>query len=142
MRLHDGHGIVQGSRAAAAGWPVSCTELLQCLRRLGRFSLLLQESHYPIAFSRSELAVVLAVYALVSRRRGAQSRVTPYPCEVDWETATGETRFGGINGVFQIGAMDLDSNDGTVAAEAEHRLPPYGSEPVIERLQIEDEWRG
>ncbi len=50
---------------------------------------------------------------------------------------TGETRFGGINGFFQVGAMDSDSIDGATAAEAQHRLQPYGSQPTIETLQLQ-----
>jgi hypothetical protein len=67
-----------------------------------------------------------------------------YPA--DWQPVpgygspeTGEIRFAGINGFFQIGAMDADSIDQAAAAEAGHRLQPYGSQPTIEILQIQDQ---
>jgi TolB protein len=50
---------------------------------------------------------------------------------------TGDTKFGAINGFFQIAAMDSESIDAAAAAEAEHRLQPYGSQPTIETLQIQ-----
>lgn len=49
----------------------------------------------------------------------------------------GDTRYGAINGFFQVGAMDTDSIDQASASEAEHVLQPYGSQPVIETLQIQ-----
>ena len=65
-----------------------------------------------------------------------------YPA--DWQPVPGysspemgETRFGAINGFFQIGAMDTDSIDQAAAAEAKHKLMPYGSQPTIEVLQIQ-----
>jgi len=65
-----------------------------------------------------------------------------YPA--DWQPVpgysspeTGETRFAAINGFFQINAMDADSMDQVTAAEAEHKLQPYGSQPTIETLQIQ-----
>jgi hypothetical protein len=65
-----------------------------------------------------------------------------YPA--DWQPVpgygspeTGETRFAAINGFFQIGAMDAASIDDVAAAEAGHRLQPYGSQPTIETLQIQ-----
>jgi len=65
-----------------------------------------------------------------------------YPA--DWQPVpgygspeTGDTRFAAINGFFQIGAMDSDSIDGATAAEAQHRLQPYGSQPTIETLQVQ-----
>jgi hypothetical protein len=65
-----------------------------------------------------------------------------YPA--DWQPVPGygdpetdEARYGGINGFFQISAMDSDSIDKTAAAEAGHRLQPYGSQPKIETLQIQ-----
>ena len=65
-----------------------------------------------------------------------------YPA--DWQLVpgygspeTGEIRFAAINGFFQIGAMDAASIDDVVAAEAGHRLQPYGSQPTIETLQIQ-----
>jgi hypothetical protein len=45
---------------------------------------------------------------------------------------TGETRFAAINGFFQIGAMDAARIDDVAAAEAGHRLQPYGSQPTID----------
>jgi len=51
----------------------------------------------------------------------------------------GEIRFAAINGFFQIGAMDSDSIDLAAEAEAEHRLQPYGSQPIIETLQIQEQ---
>ncbi|MBC8335067.1 MAG: hypothetical protein ISR59_00485 [Anaerolineales bacterium] len=53
------------------------------------------------------------------------------------DSNTGVTRYGGVNGFFQIGAMDTDSIDKAAAHEAEHRLKPYGSNPTIETLQIQ-----
>ena len=50
---------------------------------------------------------------------------------------TGETRFAAVNGFFQIGAMDAASIDDVAAAEAGHRLQPYGSEPTTETLRIQ-----
>lgn len=64
-----------------------------------------------------------------------------YPA--DWQPAgygspeTGEIRFAGINGFFHINSMDGDSIDSIAAAEAGHRLQPYGSNPTIETLQIQ-----
>jgi len=65
-----------------------------------------------------------------------------YPA--DWQPVPGygdpETdgaRYGGINGFFQITAMDSDSIDAAAAAEAEHKLQPYGSQPKIEALQVQ-----
>jgi len=64
-----------------------------------------------------------------------------YPA--DWQPAgygspeTGEIRFAGINGFFHINSMDGDSIDAVAAAEAGHRLQPYGSQPTIENLQIQ-----
>jgi TolB protein len=65
-----------------------------------------------------------------------------YPA--DWQPVpgygspeTGETRYGGINGFFQIAAMDSDSIDQATAAEAGHKLQPYGSQPTVETLQVQ-----
>jgi len=65
-----------------------------------------------------------------------------YPA--DWQPVPGygsaeigEVRFAAINGFFQIDAMDADSIDDVAAAEAGHRLQPYGSQPTIETLQIQ-----
>jgi hypothetical protein len=53
------------------------------------------------------------------------------------DSTTGPTRYGDVNGFFQIGAMDTDSIDKAAANEAEHILQPYGSHPTIENLQIQ-----
>jgi hypothetical protein len=65
-----------------------------------------------------------------------------YPA--DWQPVpgygspeTGEIKFAGINGFFQINSMDADSIDLAAAAEAGHRLQPYGTQPTIEILQIQ-----
>jgi hypothetical protein len=65
-----------------------------------------------------------------------------YPA--DWQPVpgygspdTGETRYGGISGFFQVAAMDSDSIDQATAAEAEHKLQPYGSQPTVETLQLQ-----
>jgi TolB protein len=50
---------------------------------------------------------------------------------------TGETRFAAINGFFQVAAMDAASIDDAAAAEAGHRLQPYGPQPTIETLEIQ-----
>jgi hypothetical protein len=50
---------------------------------------------------------------------------------------TGETKFAGDNGFFAIGAMDVSTIDDAVAIEAEHIQQPYGSQPIIESLQIQ-----
>ena len=50
---------------------------------------------------------------------------------------TGEIRYGAINGFFHIGAMDTDTIDQAAAAEAEHKLQPYGSHPTVEALQVQ-----
>jgi TolB protein len=67
-----------------------------------------------------------------------------YPA--DWQPISGfdnpessEIRFAAINGFFQIGAMDADSIDAIASAEAGHRLQPYGSQPTIETLEIQDQ---
>ena len=65
-----------------------------------------------------------------------------YPA--DWQPVpgygspeTGEIRFAGINGFFHINSMDGDSIDSVAAAEAGHKLQPYGSNPTIETLQVQ-----
>jgi len=64
-----------------------------------------------------------------------------YPA--DWQPdlgygdSGGALRYGGINGYFHISAMDTESIDLAVAAEAGHILQPYGSQPTIESLQIQ-----
>ena len=62
----------------------------------------------------------------------------------DWQPVAGygsselgDTRYGAINGFFQIGAKDADSIDQAATSEAEHKLKPYGSQPMIETLQIQ-----
>ena len=65
-----------------------------------------------------------------------------YPA--DWQPVPGygssefgEIRFGGVNGFFHVGAMDTETIDMAVSAEAEHILKPYGGQPTIEALQIQ-----
>ena len=65
-----------------------------------------------------------------------------YPA--DWEPVpgygspgTGEIKYAGINGFFQINAMDTESIDMAAASEAGHKLQPYGSNPTVESLQIQ-----
>ena len=65
-----------------------------------------------------------------------------YPA--DWQPTpgygspeTGEIRFGGINGFFQVNAMDTEIIDMAAASEAGHILQPYGANPTIESLQIQ-----
>ena len=50
---------------------------------------------------------------------------------------TGEIKYAGISGFFQINAMDTESIDMAAAAEAYHKLQPYGPNPTIESLQIQ-----
>jgi TolB protein len=64
-----------------------------------------------------------------------------YPA--DWQPVsgydsreTGETRFAASNGFFQVAAMDAASINDAAAAEAGHRLQPYGSQPTTETLEI------
>ena len=49
---------------------------------------------------------------------------------------TGE-KYAGTDGFFMINAMDGASIDSVAAAEANHVLQPYGSQPTIESLQIQ-----
>jgi hypothetical protein len=64
-----------------------------------------------------------------------------YPA--NWQPVPGYTdpkageKYAGTDGFFMITAMDGDSIDGVAAAEAYHRLQPYGSQPTIESLQIQ-----
>jgi len=65
-----------------------------------------------------------------------------YPA--DWQPTpgygtpeTGEIRYGGINGFFQVNAMDTETIDMAAASEAYHKLQPYGANPTIESLQIQ-----
>ena len=67
-----------------------------------------------------------------------------YPA--DWQPVTGygspetgEIRFEASNGFFQIGAMDTESLDLAAAAEAGHKLQPYGAQPTIEKLVIQNQ---
>ena len=62
----------------------------------------------------------------------------------DWEPVpgygdpeTGVIKKAGITGFFQINAMDTESIELAASAEAYHKLQPYGSQPVIESLQIQ-----
>lgn len=64
----------------------------------------------------------------------------------DWQAVagygdpeTGETRFAGVNGFVHVSAMNGTSIDDAVAAEAGHHLQPYGSQPIIENLQVQDQ---
>ena len=50
---------------------------------------------------------------------------------------TGEIKYGGINGFFQVNAMDTESIDMAASAEANHKLQPYGTQPTIETLQVQ-----
>jgi hypothetical protein len=50
---------------------------------------------------------------------------------------TGQTRFAGDDGFFHVGALDADSIDAAAASEAGHVLQPYGSQPIIENLQVQ-----
>ena len=50
---------------------------------------------------------------------------------------TGETRLGAENGFFHVSAMDADTIDRAAARHAGHHLQPYGSQPVIEDLQVQ-----
>jgi len=64
-----------------------------------------------------------------------------YPA--NWQPVSGHTdprageKYAGADGFFMIGAMDGDSIDSVTAAEAYHKLQPYGSQPTIESLQIQ-----
>jgi hypothetical protein len=62
----------------------------------------------------------------------------------DWEPVpgyggpeTGDIKYAGISGFFHVNAMDSESIDMAVAAQAYHKLQPYGSQPVIESLQVQ-----
>ncbi len=62
----------------------------------------------------------------------------------DWEPVpgygspeTGEIKYAGTTGFFQINAMDTETIDMAASAEAYHKLQPYGSQPSIESLQIQ-----
>ena len=65
-----------------------------------------------------------------------------YPA--DWQpvpgygdTETGIIKYAGINGFFMVNSMDSDSIDLAAAAEANHKLKPYGSQPTIESLEVQ-----
>lgn len=49
----------------------------------------------------------------------------------------GETRFAGVNGFFHISAVDAGTIEDAAASEAGHQLQPYGSQPIIESLQVQ-----
>ena len=62
----------------------------------------------------------------------------------DWKPVPGyddpddvATKYAAINGFFHISAMDATTLDVAAKAEAEHRLEPYGSQPIIESLQVQ-----
>ena len=46
-------------------------------------------------------------------------------------------KYAGADGFFMLNAMDGESIDSVTAAEAYHKLQPYGSQPTIESLQIQ-----
>lgn len=62
-----------------------------------------------------------------------------YPAE--WEAVPGYTtygdRFSGSNGFFTITGAGGDNIDTIVGSEADHRLRPYGQNPIIEITQIQ-----
>jgi len=64
-----------------------------------------------------------------------------YPA--DWQPVPGYgdpesgEKYAGTDGFFMINAMDGESIDSVAAAEANHVLQPYGSQPTIESLQIQ-----
>jgi hypothetical protein len=63
----------------------------------------------------------------------------PPDWEVDAEYSdpeTGDTRYAGVNGFVHIAAIDAPSLDEAVAAEVEHHLRPYGSQPIIENIHV------
>jgi hypothetical protein len=63
----------------------------------------------------------------------------PPDWEVDAEYSdpeTGDTRYTGANGFVQVAAIDAPSLDEAVAAEAEHHLRPYGSQPIVEHIRV------
>jgi TolB protein len=51
----------------------------------------------------------------------------------------GATRFAGITGFVQVGAMSSGSLDEAVEAEAGHHLQPYGAQPIIETMEVDDQ---
>lgn len=65
-----------------------------------------------------------------------------YPA--DWEPVPGYVgpdsvaiKFAAINGFFHINAIDAPTIDDAAIGEAEHQLRPYGSQPIIESLQVQ-----
>lgn len=75
---------------------------------------------------------------------------TPFPAfgivlerPLDWEVdaeystpETGDTKYAGVNGFVHVAAIGATSLDEAVAAEAEHHLRPYGSQPIIENIRV------
>jgi hypothetical protein len=64
----------------------------------------------------------------------------------DWQpvsgyggSETGEIRFAGITGFFHVNAMEGTTIDDIANREAGHHLQPYGSQPIIENLQVQDQ---
>ncbi|MGD1995111.1 MAG: hypothetical protein PVI59_18110, partial [Anaerolineae bacterium] len=63
----------------------------------------------------------------------------------DWEADPGysdeggDTRFAGINGFVQVSAMSSGSLDEAVEAEAGHHLQPYGAQPIIETMDLDNQ---
>jgi TolB protein len=67
-----------------------------------------------------------------------------YPA--DWQPVPGfdgpdgrPLKFAAINGFFHINAMDAPSIEDAASGEAEHHLQPYGSQPIIESLQVQSQ---
>jgi hypothetical protein len=65
-----------------------------------------------------------------------------YPA--DWEPVPGfedpdghPIKLAAINGFFHITALEAPNIEEAAMAEAEHHLQPYGSQPIIENLQIQ-----
>jgi hypothetical protein len=61
----------------------------------------------------------------------------------DWQPVSGyggpemgEIRFAGITGFFHVNAMEGATIDDIASQEAGHHLQPYGSQPIIENLQL------
>jgi hypothetical protein len=53
------------------------------------------------------------------------------------EPEMGEIRFAGITGFFHVNAMEGTNIDDITNREAGHHLQPYGSQPIIENLQVQ-----
>ncbi len=58
----------------------------------------------------------------------------------DWEAEAGyadDSRFSGVNGFLHISAMNAASIDDAAEAQAGHHLQPYGSQPIIENIEVQ-----